>query len=130
MPKMYSTPQACAMTGATFRQADRFARLCILVPDVPARGSGTRREYLADQLLPLRVCVVLSDLGAQKETLAAVAEWLAEHDEAMGLILVTGDGQVRRIRSRAEMSTGWLVDLTAEREMLMAAELDRTEAVG
>lgn len=40
-----STPTAMALTGATVRQLDYWAKTGLLVPTVEAKGSGSQRRY-------------------------------------------------------------------------------------
>lgn len=41
----FSTLEACAAAGLTYRVVDRWVRMTVVVPSVPARGTGTQRQW-------------------------------------------------------------------------------------
>jgi hypothetical protein len=49
----FSTREACDLAGITYRQADYWARIGLIEPDAPARGSGSRRRWNRHQVLML-----------------------------------------------------------------------------
>lgn len=50
---MFSTREACVLAGISYRQADYWARIGLIDPEAPARGSGTRRRWNRHQVLML-----------------------------------------------------------------------------
>ncbi len=50
---LFSTREACDLAGITYRQADYWARIGLIEPDAPARGSGSRRRWNRQQVLML-----------------------------------------------------------------------------
>jgi DNA-binding transcriptional MerR regulator len=57
---LLTTPQVCAITGASYRQIDYWARTGMVSPDVEAAGSGSRRGWHPDQLPKIKALAVLS----------------------------------------------------------------------
>lgn len=70
----------------------------MLVPTVPATGSGSWRRYSVRQVLDGRAAVVLSALGVGGPALAAAVHALAllDLDEWTGRVVVDQAGVVRR----------------------------------
>ena len=42
---LFRSPQVCRMVGVTYRQIDYWARVGVVEPSRPARGSGSQRLY-------------------------------------------------------------------------------------
>lgn len=62
---LLSTEEVCEITGLTYRQLDYYTRHGVVAPAVEARGSGTRRGWL-DEQVP-QIMVVASVANAMRE---------------------------------------------------------------
>lgn len=89
--EVYSAPDACRVAGISYRQLDYWCRSGVVVPAVPATGSGSQRGYTHDQIVDL---AVVADLTAANRPLE-VARWLlAGRDWLQGCVRITVDRHV------------------------------------
>ena len=86
-----SATVAVAVTGASYRQIDWWARQGIVVPVVAASGSGSRRCYSRDDLVKLAAAVRMREAGL---ALDAVSEALAEVDDDTEQLRIVAGGCV------------------------------------
>lgn len=63
MKKLYSSSQACKITGVTYRQLDHWIRLGVINPFINPKGSGKERRFGVKDLIDLRTAKCLFDLG-------------------------------------------------------------------
>lgn len=71
----YSTPQACRLTGVSFRRADYWARIGVLQPSVmDANGSGTQRHYSALDVRLLRVALQMRDADLSLDAVRSMVD--------------------------------------------------------
>ena len=80
MEDALSTYQAARVAGASYRQADYWARIGLAVPTVKACGSGSARRYSSVDVRRLGVVARLRTLGLE---VAAIREVLLRADEEM-----------------------------------------------
>lgn len=94
----YSTPEACAASGISYRMADYWARTNLVVPSIrTARGSGTQRRYSYGDVLALAVIAELLRAGLSLQRVRKIADRLRHltPDDLDGRSLVlTGSGDV------------------------------------
>jgi len=57
----FSANAAARLVGITYRQLDYALRADHLHPEVPAKGSGSRRQLSLDNVLMLRAAKIISD---------------------------------------------------------------------
>ena len=73
----FGGPQACAITGITYRQLDYWDRTDFLKPSLTAaQGSGTQRRYSYRDLVQLKVIKGLLDAGLRLQTVRTVIDSL------------------------------------------------------
>lgn len=71
--RTFTTPEVCALTGITFRQADYWARTNLVRPSIAeAEGSGRHRVYSATDVAVLRVLRRALDGPARSNNLATL----------------------------------------------------------
>lgn len=98
---MHRTPEACELSGATYRQADYWCRIGLLVPQREARGSGSWRGYTLRQVQTMWALAQLADaIGAERLT-SEVTATLCEAETFTGWLLVEHIAG----RARAEVIT-------------------------
>lgn len=92
----YTTTQLCELAGITYRQADYWARLSVLLPSMhDAKGSGSRRGYNGTDVALARILRDLAASGAVATTMAEVVHVLRTQPDAWdATLLVTGDGTI------------------------------------
>lgn len=126
-PRTYSSAEACALAGLSYRQLDYWQRIGTMTAHTPARGSGSRRQFTAQQVFVLAVLrhvsslVRISDL---EELAALLLDWDAE---AWGDVLLVSRGQVWHLGSdESAPAVGVAVNLPviAREVAARAAELD------
>lgn len=106
-------------TGASYRQVDYWARTGVLVPALRrADGPGYSRAYAPRQVAVAAALLVLARLGAKVPAMArASAQLTGRDDEAWDrLVVVSADGVVEDLADAD--GPGWLLDLTAFRDLL------------
>lgn len=98
MVQGFRTTQACDLTGATYRQADHWSRLGILVPTIEARGSGSARVYTRREVQAMWALAQLSTLscgpGPSLEVRQSMVATLLDAPEFSGYLLATCDRAV------------------------------------
>lgn len=124
-----STPNVCDVAGASYRQLDYWARIGLLVPDTPARGSGSQRRYTLRQAMAARAVVVICEArGGHVHRLAPLVDYLSALDEWRGAVVV-GEAGVQSVDEWVATScreAGTILDLAAIAASveLAIAELD------
>jgi hypothetical protein len=94
----YSSVQACAFSGLTYRQLDYLARTDLMRPAITdANGSGSARRWSWRQVRILRVLHDLSTIGSSLQTVrrCGIVDRLLElpDDEwELGALVVAGNG--------------------------------------
>ena len=63
MKKLYSSSQACKITGVTYRQLDHWIRIEVITPFINPKGSGKERRFSFKDLIDLRTAKCLFDIG-------------------------------------------------------------------
>lgn len=63
MSQLYSSSQACKITGVTYRQLDHWIRIEVITPFQNPKGSGKERRFNFKDLIDLRTAKCLFDLG-------------------------------------------------------------------
>lgn len=75
----YRGPQACKITGISYRQLDYWARTGLVTPSLQkAKGSGTQRLYSFRDLVHLRVIKSLLDAGVNLPQIRKAIRYLDE----------------------------------------------------
>lgn len=92
----YSGPQACKLSGITYRQLDHWTRTRFVAPSITAaNGSGTQRRYSTVDVVCLRIVKLLTDRGLLPRSRWGVDAVeiirLAERDMLRHGVLVLGD---------------------------------------
>lgn len=88
----HSTPEACRLTGASFREIDYWDRVGVLHPTHPANGSGSRRLWSDRDIAEIRVVVALRGLGCPLRRIGEFLDLLRTHP---GSVLVAdADGGI------------------------------------
>ena len=112
------------MTGLTYRQVDYWTRQDILIPDTPATGSGTFREWSAGEIRIAKVLKQLSDLGMSWERMQVVAQYLRDRlrffPYAAWAIVELTPINTLTVRVTTDNSTNgpaWVAQLPAEEEL-------------
>lgn len=105
-----STMEMCERAGCTYRQADWWASNGVLVGQVQARGSGSRRRYSEADVTVATALTALAGLGAQVEVLRRAAPSLRAAVDG-GLtgerLYVSADGEV----TFEAPASGWTIRL-------------------
>lgn len=94
----YSSVEACAAAGITFRQLDYWDRTRLVVPTLPARGSGSHRRYSYGDVLALAVIAELLRAGLSLQAVRKIADrfiGLTSDDVDGRSLVLTGDGDVK-----------------------------------
>ena len=73
----FRAPEVCQLIGISYRQIDYWARTGLVVPSVPAQGSGTARLYSMSDLLALRVVRDLLSSGVSLQRIRQITASLA-----------------------------------------------------
>ena len=120
--RLLTTPEVCALAGCTYRQADYWTRQGVIGParQTTARdgtrselrpGSGSIRGWTIEQAAKIRLCTVLTALGAQGHTVVKVLAAIDETPELWsGTVVITPAGKIVPIGIAYGMD-GWMVDL-------------------
>lgn len=75
----YRGPQACKITGISYRQLDYWARTGLVTPSLQkAKGSGSQRLYSFRDLVHLRVIKSLLDAGVNLPQIRKAIRYLDE----------------------------------------------------
>ena len=93
----YSTREACAAAGITYRMADYWARTELVVPSLrEAKGSGSQRSYSYGDVITLAVIKRLVDNGLSLQSVRRAVARLGtvRADELDGTALVLAAGEV------------------------------------
>lgn len=107
---MLSTPDLCRRIGVSFRTLDYWCRTGVLVPDTPASGSGTQREFGEGELKVAAVLALLRPLCADTQILGRVAEQIRLDPLLLdGALYVDPEGWC----SHAPVPLCWRIDVTA-----------------
>lgn len=118
--RLFTTPEVCAATGATYRQADYWCRVGVTPTQVAARGSGSKRLYTPAQMLAVRLTVVLAALGAQCPTVAAAVRSVLDNDDLWDhLAVVHPDGSIDSMVEFDRLAGAYIVDMPAERRWVL-----------
>lgn len=120
--RLFSTPEACELTGATYRQADHWSRTGVLVPIVDARGSGTARRYTLREVQALWVLRQLSTIAVASTSVLArcqAVDAVKAADTFAGYLVVTPGSAVMVPHVLA------LADLLTEHVASAVVQLDR-----
>lgn len=132
--RLLSTPEVCALAECTYRQADYWTRRGIIGParQTTVRdgtrselrpGSGSIRGWTIEQAARIRLCTILTALGAQGHTIAKVLDALDETPEFWcGTVVITAVGRVVPLGVAYGMD-GWMVDLAGCRSHVGAPAL-------
>lgn len=80
--RLFSTRQVARVSGASERQVDVWTRQGLLVPVVPARGSGSKRRFDFGAVVRARLALLLSQQGLPVAPVLAV---LGDKELAPGL---------------------------------------------
>jgi DNA-binding transcriptional MerR regulator len=119
----YSGPQACKITGVTYRQLDYWAREHIIEPSiVGASGSGSQRRYSYRDLLVLRLIKKLLDHGlampAVRKVLDTASHLLGDAPSSLDYLLIDRDAVLVRdgedvvnLLRRGQLHFGFFVSL-------------------
>lgn len=123
----YSTRAMCSMTGITFRQADYWARLGIVVPKNNGSGSGTARRWSYEQVRIVAFLRCVAEVttdgnrgGRSLAVLRPMAEQLADDPTLLdqpGLYADLRDGVVSTTRRPFAVwlpDWSYAVDVTAD----------------
>ena len=90
-----STEEVAAYAGCSLRQCDYWVRLGVLIPTVPARGSGTQRRYDRTEARITWV-ITAANSGRQRRgnvaPLAEVAAWLRANGAWSGWLVIGEHG--------------------------------------
>lgn len=89
MARGFRTPQACSLSGATYRMVDYWARTGVLVPTVDANGSGTQRLYSFREVQALWMLAQLARLQVSTPARTLAARAVLDADEFGGYLVVT-----------------------------------------
>lgn len=76
--QLYRGPEVCRLVGISYRQLDYWARTGLVVPSVPARGSGTQRGYSEHDVAVLVLVAGLLRAGMSLQAARRAAGVLAE----------------------------------------------------
>lgn len=88
----FSTPDAARMAGVSFRQLDYWSRVGVIVPETPAAGSGSARQFTGTQVRNIAMIGRLRELGVSLE---AIEDVMKVVDRADGALIVIGSASVR-----------------------------------
>ena len=89
----FTTPQVCRMARVSFRQVDYWARIGLIAPDTPARGSGTQRRFTGAQARDIAMVGRLRELGVGLDAIEEVLALLRTTTE--GALVVIAPAFVR-----------------------------------
>lgn len=85
----YSTSELSAVTGATYRQLDYWARTQVIRPLSDAEGSGSARRWSEENAFAAAAATQLSAMGVRLERLSdTFSSWPAED----GVLILPADG--------------------------------------
>lgn len=119
MGTIYSTVEAAAAAGLSYRQLDYWLRAGVLRSSITAAdGSGSRRRFSEADVAAARVARQLRDLAVPLQVIALAVERLSCRLEPwQGAVLVTEFGEVHDLTAVAladERIAGYVVWLDAE----------------
>ena len=99
-------PDACSVTGISYRQLDYWARTGLVTPGIrPAGGSGTQRLYSFHDILLLKVVKSLLDAGISLQQIRQAVEHLRARGEGdlSGITLMSDGASVYECTSEDEV---------------------------
>ena len=105
------SPAVCEVVGVTYRQLDYWARTGLIMPTIPARGSGTQRLYSLDDVVLVRLVAVMLNGAASTGRVERLRPAVSLVRNALA---DTPDGPL------------WLVMPTGSRGPAVTTELDST----
>lgn len=107
----YSSSEACAMAGVTYRQLDYWTRTGAARPSVGAYGSGSQRRWSPADISVLRCLGRLALLGCSGSTFIRVGRELSDYAtdrQLRGWVFVSWNGEVS-VGDAPPQAAGWCI---------------------
>lgn len=115
----YTTNQAAALVGSSYRMVDYWRRAGVLVPMINAAGSGSQCRWTDEDVRALRVVVALSRLGAKSPVLTAAVAAVRSAGFLDRWLLVNPEGHAlagpvaHLVDDLGSFAAAWRLDLQA-----------------
>lgn len=116
---MFTSDEVCELTGVTYRQLDCWTTAGVVIPTVPARGSGSRRRFTEDDVRLVALALRLAELGCPLRTVSGAVAMMAGRPPTQwdSSLVVYPDGDALLGEQRVA-GAAWVVDLPACRDVV------------